>query len=210
MLRTKSVKLTTIPAMAFRIKTPAGPSITIQRADTEQPGIASISRTSGQPIIAVNTNLKLYPPEAFEEAIALTNGLTYKRGKGTKVTKEMVKEKKEKPVEEVIIDSEDYQKIVDMYSDKNGKLSYDLINKDFIRFAKSSSVVRDMIAEGASAAKVRNYVISNKIRNITGDHDLTDKQIKKMVELLDETYAKGVFKELNGEIRKMLAANKKK
>ncbi len=210
MLRTKSVKLKTIPAMAFRIKTPAGPSITIQRADYEQPGIASISRTSGKPIISSNTNLKFYPEEAFEEAIASTNGLTYKRGKGSKVTKEMVKEKKEKPIEEVIIDSEDYQKIVDQYSDKNDKLSYELINKDFIRFAKSSSVVKKMIEEGSTASKVRNYVISNKIRNITGDHDLDDKQIKKMVDLLDETYAKGVFKDLNSEIRKLLSANKKK
>lgn len=148
--------------------------------------------------------------EAFEEAIKLTNGLPYKKQKGVKVTKEMVKEKKEKPIEEVIIDSEEYLKIVDKYSDKNGKLSYDLINKDFIKFAKSSSVVRKMIEEGTTAAKLRNYIVANKIRNITGNHDLDDKQIKKMVELLDETYPKGVFKELNDEIRKMLAANKKK
>lgn len=148
--------------------------------------------------------------EAFEEAIKLTNGLPYKKQKGVKVTKEMVKEKKEKPIEEVIIDSEEYLKIVDKYSDKNGKLSYDLINKDFIKFAKSSSVVRKMIEEGTTAAKLRNYIVANKIGNITGNHDLDDKQIKKMVELLDEIYPKGVFKELNDEIRKMFAANKKK
>lgn len=210
MLRTKSVKLKTIPAMAFRMKTADGPSITIQRADTQQPGISSLSKTSGQAVPSANTNLKLYPMEAFEEAIKLTNGLPYKKQKGVKVTKEMVKEKKEKPIEEVIIDSEEYLKIVDKYSDKNGKLSYDLINKDFIKFAKSSSVVRKMIEEGTTAAKLRNYIVANKIGNITGNHDLDDKQIKKMVELLDETYPKGVFKELNDEIRKMLAANKKK
>ena len=131
MLRTKSVKLKTIPAMAFRIKTPEGPSITIQRADQKQPGIASVSKTSGKAIISPNTNLKYYPEEAFEEAIRLTNGLTYKRQKenrqkGIKVTKEMVKEKKVKEPEEVIIDSTEYLKIIDKYSDKNGKLSYDL------------------------------------------------------------------------------------
>ncbi len=215
MLRTKSVKLKTIPAMAFRIKTPEGPSITIQRADQKQPGIASVSKTSGKAIISPNTNLKYYPEEAFEETIRLTNGLTYKRQKenrqkGIKVTKEMVKEKKVKEPEEVIIDSTEYLKIIDKYSDKNGKLSYDLINKDFIKFAKSSSVVKKMIEEGTTAAKVRNYVVANKIRNICDNHNLEDKQIRKMVELLDETYAKGVFKELNDEIRKLLAANKKK
>ena len=210
MLRTKAVKLTVIPAMAFRIKTASGPSITIQRADTEQPGIASVSKTSGKAVPAANTNLKLYPEEAFDEAIRLTNGLPYKKQKGIKVTKDMVKEKKEKEPEEVIIDSEEYLKIVDQYSDKNGKLSYDLINKDFIKFAKSSSHVRKMIEEGTTAAKVRNYVVASKIRNITGNDKLDDKQIKKMVELLDETYAKGIFKDLNNEIRRMLSANKKK
>ena len=102
MLRTKSVKLKTIPAMAFRMKTADGPSITIQRADSQQPGIASLSKTSGQAVPSANTNLKLYPMEAFEEAIKLTNGLPYKKQKGVKVTKEMVKEKKEKMVDRLI------------------------------------------------------------------------------------------------------------
>ena len=210
MLRTKAVKLSVIPAMAFRVKLPAGPSITIQRADYEQPGIAAISRTSGEAIPAANVNLKMYPMEAFAEAIAKTNGLPYKREKGIKVTKEMVKEDKKTVEEEIVIDSKDYQKIVDKYTDKSGKLSYDLINKDFIRFAKSSSVVRDMIAEKKTAAKIRDYIVANKIRNITDDDDLSDKEIKKIVELLDATYAKGIFKDLNNEIRRMLSSSKKK
>ena len=210
MLRTKSVKLTVIPGVAFRIKSADGPSITIQRADYEAAGIASISRTSGGPIPSANTNMKMYPIEAFEEAIEKTNGLPFKRGKGAKADKKMFKEKKEKPVEEVIIDSDEYQKVVDHYSDKNGKLSYDLLNKDFIRFAHSSSIVRKMIEEGTTVAKLRNYISCNKIRNITGNDKLTDKEVKKMVELLDETYAKGIFKELNEELKRMLGKNKRK
>ena len=210
MLRTKAVKLTVIPAMAYRVKQAEGPSITILRDDYEQAGIASISRTSGEPIPAKNVNLKMFPLEAFREAIEKTIGLPYKKGKPAKVEKGSLKEKKEKPVEEVIVDSNEYQMIIDKYTDKNGKLSYDLLNKDFIKFAKSSSVVRKMIEEGATPAKVRNYVVGNKIRNITNNDKLTDKQVKKMAELLDEAYPKGVFKDLNAEIRKMVAANKKK
>ena len=210
MLRTKSVKLTVIPAMAFRIKSADGPSITIQRADYEAAGIASISRTSGEPIPSANTNMKMYPVEAFKEAIEKTNGLPYKRGKGVKVDKKDFKEKKVKPVEEVIIDSDEYQKVVDHYSDKNGKLSYDLLNKDFIKFAKSSSIVRKMIEEGTTVAKLRNYISCNKIRNITGNDKLSDKEVKKMVELFDEAYVKGIFKELNEELKKLLSKNKKK
>ena len=214
MLRTKSVKLSVIPATAFRVKLNDGPSITIQRADYEQPGIASISRTSGEAIPSANTNVKKYPPEAFEEALRLTSGLPYKKQSGKrkaeKVSMDMFKQEKENVEEEIIIDSEEYLKIVDKYSDKNGKLSYDLINKDFIKFAKSSSVVRKMIEETTTAGKVKNYVVTHKFRNITGNDKLSDKQIKKMVELLDETYPKGIFKELQAEIRRMLKANKKK
>lgn len=215
MLRTKAVKLTVIPAMAFRVKLPGGPSITIQRSDYKQPGIAAISRTSGEAIPAANVNIKKYPLEAFKEAIELTSGLPYNRTKekaqkGIKVTKEMTKEEKEIVEEEIVVDSAEYEKIVEKYSDKKGKLSYDLINKDFIRFAKTSSVVRDLAAEGATAKKIHNYIVTNKIRNIVGNHDLSDKQVKAMVELLDEIYPKGIFKDLDSEIRKMVKTNKRK
>jgi len=115
MIRTKAVKLTAIPAIAFRQKLTAGGSgITILRSDTKQPGIASIS------------------------------------------------------------------------------------------------TVRDMVAEKKSAAAIRNYIISHKIKNITGNEKLTSKELKKMVELLDEVSPKGVYKELNSEIRKMIGSDKKK
>ena len=209
MLRTKAVKLTVIPAMAFRVKLPGGPSITIQRSDYEQPGIASISRTSGEAIPAANINQKMFPPEAFKEAIEKTSGLPYnrtkeKRQKGIKVTKEMTKQEKEIIEEEIVIDSAEYQKIVDKYLDKSGKLSYDLVNKDFIKFLKSSSVVRDMAAEGATAKKIHNYIVGNKIRNITKNDALTNAEVDKIIEVLDELNPKGVLKDLNAEIRKIL------
>ena len=126
------------------------------------------------------------------------------------ISAKKTKAEKELEAEEIIVDSTDYQKVVDKYTDKNGKLSYELLNKDFIKFAKSSSVVRNMAAEGATVPQLRKYIYCNKIRNITGNQDLTDKQCERIVELLDETYPKGVFKELNDELRKMVAANKKK
>ena len=215
MIRTKAVKLSVIPAIAFRQKISSGGSgVTLIRNDTRQPGIASISRSSGEAIPNKQTDLKKYPMEAFAEALELTKGLPYKKQKGVKADEKLfMEEHKEFDVfeeEEVIIDSAEYQKIIDRYSDKNGKLSYELMNKDFIKFLKSSSVVRDMVAEGKSAAAIRNYVISNKIRNITGNDKLTSKQLKKIVELLDEVSPKGVYKELDSEIRKMLTANKKR
>ena len=215
MIRTKAVKLSVIPAIAFRQKLAQGGSgVTLLRGDTQQPGIAQISRTSGEAIPNKQTDLKKYPMEAFAEALELTKGLPYKKQKGVKADEKLfMEEHKEDDVfeeEEIIINSEEYQKIIDRYSDKSGKLSYDLMNKDFIKFLKSSSVVRDMVAEGKSAAAIRNYVISHKIKNITGNDKLTSKELKKIVELLDEVSPKGVYKELDNEIRRMLSASKKR
>ena len=86
---------------------------------------------------------------------------------------------------------------------------FNLLNKDLIKFAKSSSVVRDMIAEGKKANVIRNYIASNKFRNIANNDDLTNAEIKTIVALLDEVSPKGLFKETDAEIRKMLSEQKK-
>lgn len=211
MYRTDVVKLTSIPAVAYRQRLKRrGAGITILRADIQQPGIASISRSTGQAIPADNTPAKYYPAEAFEEAVELTYGLPYKNQPAVKVTAEMVTEEVPEPEEEkdVTIDSADYNAIIEYYTDKNGKLSYDLINKDMIKFARSSSIVREMVSKNASPAKIRKYITGMKFRNITENRDLTDAQVEKISQLLDEVSPKGVYKELNAELRKMLRAAK--
>ncbi len=206
MIRTDAVNLTSIKGIAYRQKLPSGGSgIVIVRSNMAQPGIASISKTSGEAIPTANTSLKLFPREAFEEAMALTAGLPYRRQgkvqlKGRKTAEAAVSE--EWAEEEVIVDSEEYEAIVEKYTDKSGKLSYDLLNKDMIKFAYSSSRVRKMIDEGESVEDICLYVVSTKFRNVVGNPDLTDAQIRKMIELLDAVRPKGVFKDFNNEIRK--------
>ena len=211
MVRTNVVTLTVIDGIAYRQKLLAGGSgIVILREDAAQPGIASISKTSGEPIPTANTPKKLYPQEAFQEAITLTAGLPYKKQgnpqlKGNPLANDAIVEPEEVVEEEVIVDSAEYQKIVDHYTDKNGKLSYDLLNKDMIKFAHSSSRVRKMIEDGESVESIRLYTVGTKFRNITGNRDLTDAQVLKIVDLLDEVSPKGVFKEFNEEIRSLKA-----
>ena len=96
------------------------------------------------------------------------------------------------------------------YTDKNGKLSYELLNRDLIRFAHSSKIVRAMLDEGATVKKLRTYIVSSKFRTVIGNKKLTEAQIMKMADLLDEVSPKSVFKSLNGELRKLSAANKQK
>lgn len=216
MIRTDIVNLTVIEAVAFRQKLTAGGSgVTILRYDIDQPGIASISKTSGEAIPAANTPTDLYPQEAFKEAIQLTAGMPYKKRGGVRLEKKKVKEvapetSQEVPEEEVLIDSSEYKKLVDQYSDKNGKLSYELLNRDLIRFAHSSKTVRTMLGEGAAVKKLRTYIVSSKFRSVIGNNKLTEAQVMKMADLLDEVSPKSVFKSLNGELRRLSAANKQK
>ncbi|MBQ6655029.1 MAG: hypothetical protein IJM79_05840 [Erysipelotrichaceae bacterium] len=212
MIRTSAVELTTIHALAYRQKLKAGDAgIVILRPDVKQPGMATISRKTGEPVPAANTNRELYPLEAFKEAIALTNGMPFKKQSNIKVSAQTFAEP-EVPEEEddfVEINLEALDRITEHYTDKNGRMSYDLVNKELIRFAKSSSIVRDMVAEGKSVNEIREYIILNKFRNIAGNDDLTDKEVFKIAEVIDGIDSQGMFKELNSELRKMLAKNKK-
>ncbi len=216
MIRTDIVNLTVIDAVALRQKLTAGGSgVTILRYDIDQPGIASISKTSGEAIPSANTPIDLYPQEAFNEAIKLTAGMPYKKRGGVRLEKKIVKEvtpeaDQEVLEEEAFIDSSEYQKLVGEYTDKNGKLSYELLNRDLIRFAHFSKIVRAMLDEGATVKKLRTYIVSSKFRTVIGNKKQTEAQIMKMADLLDEVSPKSVFKSLNGELRKLSAANKQK
>lgn len=218
MIRTNSVTLSTLPAVAYRQKFPTGGSgIVIVRSDAPQPGIASISKTSGEPILSPNTSADLYPVEAFEEAIILTARMPYRKlGKPRPVlidtsAEEPLPEVEDEPIPEVevVVDSEDYQRLVDAYTDKNGKLSYQLLNKELIQFAHSSEMVDRMLDAGDSDDAIRLYIVGTKFRNVTGNKDLTDEQVQKLADLLDEVSPKGVFKDLNAELRSMKAARKR-
>lgn len=215
MIRTETVKLTSIPAIAYRQKLKDGGSgVVVIRSDAKQPGIASISRTSGKAIPAKNNPSKKYPDECFDEAISLTLGMPYTKRKGAKFNEskkvvEVADTSKDVLEEETLIDDNDYKKIVKKYTDKNGKLSYELLNKDLIQFAHRSKTVKDLIADRKPVKAVRSYLIAVKFRNITGNNDLDEKLAVKMADLLDEAYPKGVFKELNEELRKAAAAAKK-
>lgn len=212
MIRTETVMLTVIPATAYRQKLPAGGSgIVILRKGSSQPGIASISKSSGEAIPTRNTPADLYPQEAFREAIALTVGLPYKKRRAPSAAAALPKapEAAKDPAWEPVVDSEDYRKIVDAYTDKKGRISYLLLNKDMIRFAHTSSKVRAMIAEKASVEEICLYVTGTKFRHITGNRQLSDDQVLKTVELLDEVSPKGVLSEFIEELRQQLRKSDK-
>lgn len=215
MIRTTVVQLTVIPAVAYRQKlTSGGSGIVIVREGISQPGIASISKTSGEAIPTSNTRAKDFPKEAFAQAMELTAGLPYKKLGAVSYSKSKVTE--EKPVAEPelkevadVVSSKDYKAIVKQYADKSGKLSYDLLNRDVIKFSRTSSKVRAMIAALDSVESIRLYVTGSKYRAITGNRQLTDAEVLKITELLDEVSPKGVYKDFDADVRARLKDAKK-
>ena len=176
----------------------------ILRDDASQPGVASISKTSGEAIPTHNTPAKLFPKKAFREAIELTAGLPYRKRKAPSAPAAETPEEALEPAVEEAVDSAEYAKVVDAYTDKAGKLSYVLLNKDLIKFAHCSSKVREMIGNKAPEDEIRLYIVGTKFRNLTGNRDLTDGQVLKIAELLDDVSPKGVFRDLNDDLRQKM------
>lgn len=214
MIRTSSVKLATIPdAIAYRRKSASGgPAVVILRPDIEQPGIASISKTSGEAIPTANTSTDLFPVEAFAEAIELTSGMPYrKQGKPAApvATPEPEPEPEPEGEVEVVVDGDDYQRVLDAYTDKDGRISYDLMNKDMIQFAHRSEMVARMIGAGEDEDAIVRYVVATRFQNASGNKDLTDDQVAVMAELIDEVSPRGAFKELRAKVRTMIGEAKR-
>lgn len=212
MIRTPIVELNTIEAVAFRRKVRGGhTAIIIQRFDGGQPGQGILNRNTGAADPSHNTQVDRFPAEAFEEAVELTRFFPFNARGQVNVEGRVRNVSEPEPdgeddVEELAtVCSDEYAAIVDAYTNKKGELSYDLLNKDFIQFAKGSKLVSDMVSNRASVEEIRDYIVRVKLENLTGNKDLSDGQVRRIVEMLDEVSRKGVFKELNDEIRKLLA-----
>jgi hypothetical protein len=217
MIRTKVVELSTIEAVAYRQKLKNGKSgVVIMRYDTAQPGLASLNRSTGEPDPSANTNLDVFPIEAFREALELTSGMPYSRRGAIKLSGspeqsgagEEPPEEEASPEELATVDSAEYEAVVKAYTNKKGELSYDLLNKDFIQFATSSKIVADMVANGATEDEIRDHIVKVKLESLTGNRELTTAQTQQIVEMLDEVSPRYVLRELNDEIRRMLSQAK--
>ena len=67
-------------------------------------------------------------------------------------------------VDDPVIDSAEYQKIVDQYTDKNGKLSYELLNRDLIKAA--GGIVEGADIRGARLMRKMNEDEKARIRSV--------------------------------------------
>ena len=219
-IRTRLVELSSLEAFAYRQKLRGGQvGIVILRNDSAQPGLALLNRQSGSADPAHNTSADLFPLESFQEALDLTAGLPYSsRGPGRSpaatgfpggpaeegpVTGEL---SEEAPAEAVAtVNSADYAAIVKAYTNKKGELSYELLNKALIQAARSNPFVDTMVTNGASLEEIRDHVVKANFEAVTGNRSLSQAEVQRIIDLLDEVSTHSVLREFNEALRKMLA-----
>jgi len=221
-IRTRLVELSTLEAVAYRQKLRGGQSgVVILRPDTAQPGLALLNHQSGQPEPAANTPAALYPLEAFQEALELTSGLPYSsrgpvRSPGAVTSTpvaaaasspDAAPELAEEPssADLATVNSADYQAIVKAYTNKKGELSYELLNKALIQAARSNPYVAEMIGRGASEAEIRDHVVKANFEAVTGNRAISQPEVHAILELLDAVSPRLVLRDLNEELRRILA-----
>ena len=215
-IRTKAVELATIPAIAYKQKLASGGAgIKILRIDGNQSAVCTIDKRTGDMLPYGSIDEDLFPFEAFDEALELTNSLPYSARGSIKISPVDIDKEvdvvEEAPIEQTDMTlSAEYQAIIDRYSDEKGKLNYTLMNKDFIQFAAKSKVVADMIGEGASQNDILTFIIKSRTTVIANKKEsLDDALVALLIETLDEIDPRSAFKELKAYIIRMQARKTK-
>ena len=208
-IRTKAVELSAIPAIAYKQKIQQGSAIKILRLDKDESAVCSIDRRTGEPKSYGKVDAKLFPPEAFEEAIEELCGAPYTaRGNITiDVSKYEPPKAEVLPEEKVdMVGSDEYKAIVDRYSDEHGKMNHALLNKDFMQFAAKSKVVSEMLGNRASVDEILLFIVKSRATFIANKRkSLEDGEVLALIETLDEIDTRGAFKELKAWIKKSLS-----
>ena len=215
-IRSAAVELTVIPAIAYKQKLQAGGfGLRVLRLDQDAVAVFSIDKRSGAAFPYGPVNEELFPNEAIEEALDMTNGLPFSsRGKIKITSYELPKDAEDVIIDDEpeavdMVDSAEYKAFVEQYTDEKGKLNYPLMNKDFIQFASRSKTVSNMIAGGSTEEDIVAFIVNSRACLLTGRKDsLPDREVALLMETLDEIDPRGAFKELKAYLRRQLARNK--
>jgi hypothetical protein len=226
-IRTTAVELKTIPAVAYKQKlSTGGAGLKLQRMDTDAMAMFTLDRRTGEGVPYGKYDESLFPAEAVAEAKDLTLGLPYtSRGKiRVKISEAAAAEKEHVEAEDIfeeedvteeetdkvdMVHSPEYDAILQEFLSEEGKLNYQVMNKDFIQFASRSTVVGQMIGERASDKEIVDYVVGSRATNLSGRKEaLSPQEIAGLIETLDEINPRSAFKELTLHIRQQLARTK--
>jgi len=217
MIRTEAVKTTTIPAMAFKQKLQAGGAgITIITPDER--ATFTINKRDGSCVPYGKVNEKIFTESVIKEVLELTAGLPYRRlGAITKVhlnapceEASVEHEVDDEKVDIDIISSKEYAAFIEHYSDKKGRFSHQLMNKELMQFAARSGVVSKKLAEKEDIDLIVRYVVKAKAARLARRKEMDDETLSAFIETIDSICTRSAFKELNAYLRERLSRRRKK
>ena len=218
MIRTEIVKLSQVAGLAYRQKLVAGGAgLTIMTPDDR--AVYTINKRDGSTVPYGTVDLALFSGAVVDEALELTRGLPYKRlGKVVKVyddfhcdeTAAELDTEDDKPSVDVVA-SKEYEGFIMEFTDKNGKFSYQLMNRDLMKFFEGSSVVRSMIERGQDDDEVVRYIIRSRAVSLARTKEMDDEFLTAFIDTFDSMNTRSAFKELRAHIRtKKSKANPKR
>ena len=217
MIRTEAVKTTTIPGMAFKQKLQSGGAgITI--LTPEDRATFTINKRDGSCVPYGKVDTSVFTDAVVNEVLELTKGLPYRRlGKITKVhidapCEETAAENEveDEKVDIDIISSAEYAAFIEKYSDKKGRFSHQLMNKELMQFAAKSGVVGKKLAEKEDVDVIVRYVVGAKAADLARNKGMDDEMLTAFIETIDSICTRSAFKELNAYLRGRLSRKRKK
>ena len=208
MIRTATVKLNGILGLAYKQKLMDGGAGLAIITPNERAAY-TINKRDGKAVPYGAVDADVFTGAVVDEAMDLTRGLPYRRlGKVTKVYGDSHSDETPADLESEddaasidVVASKEYNEFIMEYTDKNGKFSYQLMNRDMMKFADRSSVVRAMLGEGEGDKAIARYVIRSKAVSLAGTREMGDKFLTAFITTFDSMNTRSAFKELNAHIR---------
>ena len=208
MIRTEVQRMTTINGLSFKQKLKAGGTgITIVTPNDR--AVFTINKRDGTCVPFGNVNSDVFNKDVINEALDLTKGIPYRRlGKISKVYPDthcdessVELETEDEKVEIDVVASAEYREFIAQYTDKNGKFSYRLMNKELMQFAARSSVVRKKLEDKENADEIVRYIVKSKAADLTHSRGMEEEMLTAFIDTFDSMDTRSAFKELKSYLR---------
>ena len=215
MIRTEAMRLASVKGLAFKQKLQAGGAgITIITPDDK--AVFTINKRDGACVPYGKVNSDVFVQAVIDEAIELTKGLPYKRlciiskvypdihcDEGS-----VDLEVEDSKTEIDVIASTEYSEFIAQYTDKNGKFSYQLMNKELMQFASKSSVVSTKLAEKEDVDTIVRYIVKSKAADLARNRGMDENMLTAFIETFDSMNTRSAFKELRAHLRGKMSRKK--
>jgi len=109
-----------------------------------------------------------------------------------------------------IITSAEYAAFIEEFSDKKGRFSHQLMNKELMQFAARSGVVSKKLAENESVDFIVRYIVRAKAAKFSRQKEMDDDMLTAFIETIDDICTRSAFKELNAYLRGRMSRKKKR